>query len=91
MVIKRRQDKLEAVELSRAINKRITDDNRNNVKIIEETKKGTSMKLVRRTLGIGRKQLYVLKDEPGQIKFNRDEGIKVTEAFYRKLHSSNDL
>ena len=46
------------------------------------------MKIERRTLGIGRKQLYALKD--GQIINNRDELIKVAEEFYRKLYSTND-
>ena len=48
------------------------------------------MKLARRTLGISRKQLYTLKDEYGQITFNRDKMIKVMGKFYRKLYSNND-
>ena len=49
------------------------------------------MKLERRTLGIGRKQLYTLKDEHSQIAFNSNEIIKVVDKFYRKLYSSNDI
>ena len=41
-------------------------------------------------LGIGRKQLYALKDEQGQITNNRIEVIKVAEEFYRNLFSSKD-
>ena len=48
------------------------------------------MMIARRTLGIGRKQLYALKDKQDQITNNRDEVIKVVEEFYRKLYSSND-
>ena len=58
--------------------------------MIEETKKETSMKLARRTFGIGRKQLYALKDEHGQIMFDKDGIIKVAEEFYRKLYSAYD-
>ena len=48
------------------------------------------MKLARRTLAIGRKQLYALKDEHGQITFNGGEVMKVAEEFYRKLYSSSN-
>ena len=56
-------------------------------KILNKT---TSLKITKRTLAISRKQLYVLKDEQGQIANIKDEVIKVVEEFYRKLHSSND-
>ena len=63
-----------------------------NMKMIEKTlKMGTSMKLSRRTLGIGRKLLYALKDEHGQSILNRDVVIKVAEKSYRKLYSSNNM
>ena len=60
------------------------NDIRKYKKMIEETpNNGTSMKIVR-TLGIGRKQLYALKDEQGQITNNRDEMIMVAEELYSR-------
>ena len=53
-----------------------------NMEIIEETlNKGTSMKIARRTLGIGMKPLHTLKNEYGQITNNKDRLVKVEEEF----------
>ena len=91
MVVQLIRNKIEAVELSKTINKKKINDIRKYMKIIEKTlNKGTSMETTRRTFDIGKKQLFALEDEQVQITNNRDEVIKVPGEFYRKLYNSDD-
>ena len=63
MVMKTKRDKIKAVELSKTINQRKTNDIRKyNKKMIDETLNMVTSVKIARTLGIGRKQLYALKD-----------------------------
>ena len=59
---------MQAVELYKTLHKTKTNDIRKyNMKIIEEILNiDTSMKITR-TLGVDRKQLFILKDEQDQI------------------------
>ena len=58
---------------------------------IEKTlNKGISIQIARRTLGIGRKQLYTLQEQSYIIN-NRYEVVNVTKNFNRKLYSSNEV
>ena len=44
----------------------------------------------RKTLSIGKKQLYASNIEKGQITSSKEEVTKAAEEFYRKLYSSID-
>ena len=91
MVIKITRDKIKAVELSKTITKRIPDDIRKHMKIIEEIlNNSTCMKIAKRTLRIFNKQLYSLNDEHGQNTNNRDKISNEAQEFIRKLCSCND-
>ena len=89
--MKSRRDEIELAELSKTINKEITQDIRkyNQSKIEDALKNGGSTKLIRRKLGTGRQQVFALKDSNGNIVSNRDGIIKVAEEFYTMLFQSN--
>ena len=92
MRIKTTRDKVELAELSKTINKRKIQDIRkfNVAKVEEALRKGSSTKLARRRLGIGKHQLFVLKDSNGVPTNNRDEIVKIAEDFYLKLFNTNN-
>ena len=63
MVLKTIRNEIKTVELYKIINQRKTNNiKKYKLKLIEETlNHGTCMELARKTLGIGRKQLYAFK------------------------------
>ena len=92
MKIRTDRDKIEAAELSKIINKKKTEDIRkfNMTKIEETLRNGRSMKATKRMLGIGKSQMFSLRNSNGEVTNNRDEIIKVAEKFYTDLYSSDD-
>ena len=87
------QDKIKVTEQENTINKR---KNYYDRKYVNKTEKKTlnndiHMKIIKGTLGIDRKQLYILKSGQGEITNKRDEVIKVTEILYtKKMYSNNN-
>lgn len=92
LIIKTDRDRIEASELGKAINKAKTQDVRdfNMKKVKEALEAGTSIKMAKRKLGQGRKQMFALRNENGEMTRNRDEVIKVAEKFYKTLYSSKE-
>ena len=60
-------------------------------RIEHAVKNGGSLKAVKKRLGIGKNQMYALKDKRGNVITNRDEIVTVAEEFYRDLYSSRDI
>lgn len=57
---------------------------------IEQTiEKNKSMKVLRRDLGSGRREITKLKNKQGNITANREEILKVVEDFYQSLYRSH--
>ena len=91
MKIQSARDKIEAVELTKTINKKKQEDVRkfNMTKIKEALLSGTSVKTAKRKLGIGKNQMYAIKKPNGELTYNRNEIIKVVEDFYSELYHSD--
>ena len=86
-------DRIELAELSKLINRCKTADIRkyNMERIEHAVKNGGSLKAVKRRLGMGKNQMYALKDKQGNVITNRDKIVAVAEEFYRDLYSSRDI
>ncbi|MCJ3464047.1 reverse transcriptase family protein, partial [Klebsiella pneumoniae] len=84
--------RIELAELSKLINKRKTADiwKYNMERIDIALKNGRSLKAAKRRLGIGKNQMYALRDRQGNVITNRDEIVIIAEEFYRDLYSSRD-
>ena len=92
LIIRTDRDRIAAAELGKAINKSKTQDVRdfNMKKVREALEAGTSIKMARRKLGQGRKQMFALRNKDGELTSNREEVIKVAEEFYKNLYSSKE-
>ena len=90
MKVRSVRNKIEYVELTKTINKKRKEDVRkfNVQKINEAIVAGTSVKVVKRKLGIGKNQMYAIKKPNNEITYNRNEIIKVVEEFYTDLYNS---
>ncbi len=89
---KTRRDEKELAELTKLINSKKVRDIRNfNMEQIKETlKKGKSVKTTERRLGVGRHQLFALKDANGNVTSNMEEVLRVAEEFYTELYSDQE-
>ena len=58
-------------------------------KIEEALSNSTSLKKVKLGLGLGKSEIFALKNSEGEVTRNRNEIIKIAEEFYTKLYSSN--
>lgn len=75
-------------EVSRAIRSDIRTYNQNQIEqTIEDNK---SMKVLRRKLESGKKQMTKVKDRLGHVTTNREDILRTVEDFYRLLYKSHD-
>ena len=86
------KNRIEVLELNKIIRKEKVKDGRkfNMDKIEEAVKKGASIKMVKQNLRSGRKEIYALKNNRGELIRNRNEIIKIVEKFYSELYKQTE-
>lgn len=83
-----RKNNEEYRKISREITKEIRKNKRqqNNEMIAEVIEENKSLKVLRRKMALGKKEMTRIKDKNGNIVTNKKEILKVTEDFYRELY-----
>jgi len=78
-------------ELNKRISKEIRKDIRRfNTESIRQTiEENKSMKVLRRKLSNGKREIFKLKDDQGVATTNREKLLRITENFYTELYTSN--
>jgi len=81
---------IEYTELCKTIRKRMKTEIRNyNSKKVQETiEDNRSYKATKRKLTNGKSQMIAIKDEDGNIIYDRDQVINKVKDFYQNLYSS---
>lgn len=74
------------MEISAAIRKDVRSYN--TKQITEVIEKNRSLKVLRRRLKIGKKNICKLRDNEGNIKTDKIDIIKITETFYKNLYKT---
>lgn len=72
--------------ISKAIRRDIRSYNQRQIQLTIENNK--SMKVLRRNLQSGKKEMIKVKDQQGQVTTNREEILRIVEDFYRILLKS---
>lgn len=79
-------------ELNRNISKAIRKDVRkfNTDKITKVIEDNKNMKVLRRNLSVGKKDIYKLKNKHGNLTTSRSDILKIVEDFYRELYTRQE-
>ena len=81
----------------RQLNKRISKEIRRDVRkfntesIRQTIEDNKNMKVLRRKLSHGKREIFKLKDNQGVATTNREKLLRITENFYTELYTSNHL
>ncbi|KAK4876586.1 hypothetical protein RN001_009092 [Aquatica leii] len=79
-------------KINKEISKEVRKDIRkyNTTRIIETIEQNKKLKVLKRQINIGTKNVMKLKDENGNTITNKSDIVKITENFYRKLYKNEN-
>lgn len=82
------RDNEEYRKISREITKEVRKNKRqqNNRMIVKTVEENKSLKVLRRKMALGKKEISKIRDEKGNIVTDKKEILRVTEDFYRELY-----
>ena len=93
LVRDRSSDEQTIRDANREISKAVRKDIRNykKQKILQTIEQTKNMKVLRRKLKGGKREIIKLRNKEGQLTSNREEIIHITETFYETLYKSQQI